>query len=115
MLRARLLADPVVLPLLRDLTLGMLEHAAERLAGTGNDIKVALSTEYPLEHVEVPTLVLHGDSDRTAPFEHGRNLAARIPGARLVVAAGGDHVSIFTHREQMRGEATRFLRETIRG
>ncbi len=113
-LRARTLADPLALPLLRDLTLGMLEHPSRRLRGTANDNRVARSTEYPLERVDVPTLVLHGDGDRTAPFEHGRSLAARIPGARLVVAAGGDHVSIFTHRAQLRGEVTRFLRETIR-
>jgi len=111
-LRARTLADPLVLSLLRDLTLGMFERAGQRTAGTANDIRVARSTEFPLEQVAVPTLVLHGDSDRTAPYAHGRSLAARIPGARLVVAAGGDHVSIFTHRGQLRGEVTRFLRET---
>ncbi|HEX9106417.1 MAG TPA: alpha/beta hydrolase [Longimicrobiales bacterium] len=114
-LRARTVADPFALALLRELTLGMFERAGERVAGTWNDVRVARSTEYALERIEVPTLVLHGDGDHTAPFEHGRSLAARIPGARLVVAAGGDHVSIFTHRQQLRGEVTRFLRETSAG
>lgn len=111
-LRARTVADRAAVSLLRDLTVGMFGRAGSRITGTNNDIRVARTTEYPLERIGVPTLVLHGDGDRTAPFEHGRNLAARIPGARLVVAAGGDHVSIFTHRAQLRGEVTRFLRET---
>lgn len=37
-----------------------------------------------LVDVAVPTLVLHARENRMAPFEQGRLMAARIPGARLV-------------------------------
>jgi pimeloyl-ACP methyl ester carboxylesterase len=44
-----------------------------------------------LPAIHVPTLVLHTVGDRICPIEGGRYLAGRIPGARLVELAGGDH------------------------
>jgi class 3 adenylate cyclase len=45
-----------------------------------------------LEAVHVPTLILHCKGDRAVNVEHGRYLAARIPGARLVETPGVDHL-----------------------
>jgi pimeloyl-ACP methyl ester carboxylesterase len=42
--------------------------------------------------VRAPTLVLHREGDRAIPFEHGRELAAQIPGARLVPLSGDAHL-----------------------
>jgi pimeloyl-ACP methyl ester carboxylesterase/DNA-binding CsgD family transcriptional regulator len=44
-----------------------------------------------LDRVRVPTLVLHRRDDRAIPYRRGRDLAARIPGARLVSLAGRSH------------------------
>jgi 3-oxoadipate enol-lactonase len=41
--------------------------------------------------ITVPTLVLHGDADKTVPVEMGRSLAAAIPGSRLEIIPGGGH------------------------
>jgi 3-oxoadipate enol-lactonase len=41
--------------------------------------------------ITVPTLVLHGDADKTVPVEKGRALAAAIPGSRLEIIHGGGH------------------------
>jgi class 3 adenylate cyclase len=49
--------------------------------------------------ITVPTLVLHRADDRVVPAANGRELAAGIPGARLVMLDGADHY-IFS------GEAT---------
>ena len=43
--------------------------------------------------IDVPTLVLHGESDARSPVEVGRELHARIPGSRLVVMPGTGHFS----------------------
>jgi pimeloyl-ACP methyl ester carboxylesterase len=111
-LRARTLADPETGPLLRALLASTSERMGQRLAGTLNDVAVTRSHEYPLERVRVPVLVVHGTADRMVPFDrHGRALASRIPGAELVVAEGGDHVSIFTHRSAIRPRVVRFLRD----
>lgn len=45
-----------------------------------------------LPGIAVPTLVLCGRQDRRAPLDHSEELAASIPGARLVVAEQCGHV-----------------------
>ena len=42
--------------------------------------------------ISAPTLVLHFRDDAGVPVEMGERLAASIPGARLAVLDGGDHV-----------------------
>lgn len=42
--------------------------------------------------LNVPTLVLHARHDAIIPFEVGRQLAAAVPGARLVPLEGRNHV-----------------------
>jgi pimeloyl-ACP methyl ester carboxylesterase len=50
--------------------------------------------------VTVPTLVIHGDADRSAPLEiTGKRVAALIPGARLEVLPGAPHGLFTTHAE----------------
>jgi 3-oxoadipate enol-lactonase len=42
--------------------------------------------------ISVPTLVIHGENDRLVPSENGRLIAARIPGAKLVMIPGASHI-----------------------
>jgi DNA-binding CsgD family transcriptional regulator len=51
-----------------------------------------LEVEGLLDRVAAPTLVLHRRDDRAMPYRLGRDLAARIPGARLVSLAGRNHL-----------------------
>jgi 3-oxoadipate enol-lactonase len=41
--------------------------------------------------IALPTLVIHGDQDKTVPVERGRELASLIPGARLEIIEGAGH------------------------
>lgn len=45
-----------------------------------------------LDQVRVPTLVLHAVDDAAVPFEQGRGIATRIPGARFVPLEGRNHI-----------------------
>jgi pimeloyl-ACP methyl ester carboxylesterase len=45
----------------------------------------------PLSAIAAPTLVIHGTADPMFPIEHGRSLAAEIPGARLLTLDGAGH------------------------
>ena len=45
-----------------------------------------------LPAVRVPTLVIHRTGDKTVNVEGGRDVAAHIPGARLVELPGSDHI-----------------------
>jgi DNA-binding winged helix-turn-helix (wHTH) protein/alpha-beta hydrolase superfamily lysophospholipase len=52
-----------------------------------------------LPNVSVPTLVIHRRGDHV-PFSGGRNLAAKIPGARFLALEGYNHLPA-THEEAM--------------
>ncbi len=45
--------------------------------------------------IRIPTLVIHGDADEIVPFWMGAQLAAAIPGARLLHVRGGHHGDLF--------------------
>ncbi|MFA7432228.1 MAG: alpha/beta fold hydrolase [Gemmobacter sp.] len=47
-----------------------------------------------LSRVTVPTLVLHAMRDPVVPVEEGRLVARRIPGARFVALASGNHIPL---------------------
>ena len=60
--------------------------------------------------VDVPTLVIHGDSDAIVPIEvSGRRSAAAIPGAELVVVEGGPHGINASHAEEFNAALLDFL------
>lgn len=50
-----------------------------------------------LGDIAIPTLVLHGDEDPLFPIEHGRALAAEIPGARFVPLERTGHETLPSH------------------
>ncbi|MBJ7415699.1 MAG: alpha/beta hydrolase [Niveispirillum sp.] len=92
-------ADPVAMPLYRDLRVGMFDRLAERLPGTENDIRTTRSQSFALEEIGVPTLVVHGTHDPLLPYErHGAELVRRIQGAEMLTVCEGGHAAIFTHR-----------------
>jgi non-heme chloroperoxidase len=65
-----------------------------------------------LARVNVPTLVIHGDSDRIVPIEAaGQRTAKLIKGARLYVVKGGPHCITWTHAEEVNAEMLTFLGE----
>jgi pimeloyl-ACP methyl ester carboxylesterase len=98
--------------LIEEVLVGVFDRITFRLPGTENDIRITQTTTYPLEEIAVPVLVVHGTEDRLVPFmQHGKLLAARIPGAQLLAVEGGEHMSIFTHRDEVRSRVTRFLRD----
>ena len=47
-----------------------------------------------------PTLVVHVRGDQVVPFDSGRELAALIPGARMAVIEGRDHIPVPGDGEQ---------------
>jgi pimeloyl-ACP methyl ester carboxylesterase len=44
-----------------------------------------------LERVNIPTLVIHGDSDPLVPVEYGMDTAEAVPGADLLIIEGMGH------------------------
>jgi len=111
-IRARTVQDSQVRPLIEEVIVDVFDRITRRLPGTDNDIRTTQTTTYPLEQIAVPVLVVHGTEDRLLPFEqHGKSLAARIPGAQLLAVEGREHMAIFMHRDEVRSRVTRFLRD----
>jgi pimeloyl-ACP methyl ester carboxylesterase/DNA-binding CsgD family transcriptional regulator len=61
------------------------------VAARNFEVVYALEAEEWVGDIGVPTLVIHRRGDRAIPAALGRELAARIPGARFVSLAGRDH------------------------
>ena len=63
-----------------------------------------------LPKIDVPMLVIHGDADRTLPYD---KTAARLPGLlkdmQLVTIAGGPHAIAWTHADQVNRALLDFL------
>lgn len=63
-----------------------------------------------LKKIQVPTLIIHGDTDSDVPFEiSGKRSHEAIPGSHLVVVEGGPHGINATHAEVFNAELIRFL------
>ncbi|MDD7941731.1 alpha/beta hydrolase [Actinomycetospora lutea] len=63
-----------------------------------------------LTRVEVPTLVVHGDADASAPFEiTGRPTAELLPKARLRLYPGGPHGLYVTAKEAVTADLLDFI------
>ena len=65
-----------------------------------------------LPRINLPTLVIHGDSDRILPIAAtGIRTHKAVNGARLVVVEGGPHGLPWTHAEKVNRELLAFLGE----
>ncbi len=63
-----------------------------------------------LARIDVPTLVIHGDSDRILPFSvTGKRTHELVKGSRLVVIEGGPHGLTWTHAGKANRELLDFL------
>ncbi len=63
-----------------------------------------------LPHSKVPTLVIHGDADKTVPFAvSSKAAAAAITGARLKIYEGAPHALPFTHPQQLNADLLEFM------
>jgi pimeloyl-ACP methyl ester carboxylesterase len=64
-----------------------------------------------LPKIDVPTLIIHGDSDRILPIEvTGKATQAAIKGSRLVTVKGGPHGLNWTHADEVNRELVSFLK-----
>lgn len=64
-----------------------------------------------LKKFTMPTLIVHGDSDRIVPFEvSGKRAHEMIPGSRLEVLKGAPHGFAATHAQELNDLMLDFLR-----
>jgi pimeloyl-ACP methyl ester carboxylesterase len=83
-----------------------------RTTGSVNDFDMLRTLDvesWPLEQLTVPTLILHGNADRNAPYEGSVAVAARIPNAALVTFDGVGHEVTLTRAREIDKEIQRFI------
>ena len=69
-----------------------------------------------LAKLDVPTLVIHGDSDRIVPFSAaGQRTAKLVKGAELVTIQGGPHNVAWVHSEEVNRALLQFLAKSAPG
>jgi pimeloyl-ACP methyl ester carboxylesterase len=104
-----LISHPVSIPLMEYYR--MLASAAS--ARSTQECAVAFSqTDFrdDLAKITVPTLIIHGDADKTVPIEaSGDRTAKLLPNATYVVYDGAPHGLFYTHRERLNTELLQFL------
>ncbi|RAJ92088.1 pimeloyl-ACP methyl ester carboxylesterase [Larkinella arboricola] len=63
--------------------------------------------------INIPTLIIHGDSDATVPFEaSGQKTHAMIPQSQLLVYEGEPHGLFFTRKDQLNSDLLAFISST---
>lgn len=62
-----------------------------------------------LEQLKVPTLLIHGARDHLVPVRYARDVARRIPGARLEVLREASHLPYMSHAHSFNAFAGDFL------
>src|SRR5947207_4103532 len=70
---------------------------------------MSFNVESRLEGISSPTLVLSGDADVIVPVQNSRNLAARIPDAKLHIVEGGSHTFFIEQAEKFNCVIREFL------
>ncbi len=89
---------------------GILERSAAspQMAQTAIDMAVEIDVRDLLPNVRMPTLVLHR-AEEVVPVECARYMAEHIPGARLVVLPGMDHIPFYGDGDGYAEEIEEFL------
>jgi pimeloyl-ACP methyl ester carboxylesterase len=102
--------DTETWPLFSTMLLSTYHRMNERIEGTENDIDITRTASYKLEDLSVPVLVIHGTEDQLVSFETNTKIyKARIPNVEILEVDGGEHVTIFTHRNIVKAKVSEFM------
>lgn len=99
----------------------MLEHhrmlaAVASPRATQECAKAFATTDFreDMKAVTVPTLIIHGDADKTVPIETSAEQSAQmIPDCRYIRYAGAPHGFFYTERERLNKDLIAFIRESV--
>jgi pimeloyl-ACP methyl ester carboxylesterase len=101
---------PATSPELRKWALDMLLASTLPVALACNRTVVETDFRAELPRLRVPTLLIHGDNDASAPLEiTGRPAAALIPGCQLKIYQGAPHGLMFTHMARLNADLLEFI------
>ena len=91
----------------------MLAQFPARLAIACNEAMTRTDFRPELRRIKVPTLLVHGDRDASAPLALTSKVTAElIPDCRLEVYEGAPHGLMYTHMDRLHRDILRFIQES---
>lgn len=84
--------------------------STRELNSTQFEAALSFDAESRVEGIRAQTLVVSGDADAIVPVQNSRNLAAKIPGAKLHIIEGGSHTFFIERADEFNQLLTDFLR-----
>jgi pimeloyl-ACP methyl ester carboxylesterase len=96
-------------------------HTLSMLSSSHATLECAAAFAYTdfrldLPAVTVPTLIIHGDADKTVPIEvSGNRTAQAIPHAQYIVYEGAPHGLFFTHKDRLNADLISFINQDTPG
>jgi non-heme chloroperoxidase len=75
-------------------------------------LRILSETDFGAEmgSIDVPTLIIHGDADKTAPLAATGEQAARlVPNSRFLVYAGAPHGLLYTDKDKLNQDLADFV------
>lgn len=67
-----------------------------------------------LTHITVPTLIIHGDDDKTVPLESsGEQTAKLLPSAHYIVYPSAPHGLFFTDKDRLTADLLSFVQDGV--
>ena len=104
---------PETSPSMIEWVAGILTQCPVQIAIACNIAMTSTDFRRDLAGISVPSLVIHGDRDVSAPLAlTGRPTAALIAGSRLKVYEGAPHGLMYTHMQMLTGDIRQFMRVT---
>lgn len=88
---------------------------SKRYPGQENDIMQFQSLALPASKIKAPTLIIHGSEDINVPASQSKKLAEQIPGSKLVIMEGVDHLGILSKSEEIDKIINEFLEKVNAG
>lgn len=108
------MVSPGAAPGSADFAAGVMARVPEATYRSALQAIVAFDRREALPRIAVPTLLLAGEHDRTAPAAVMQRMAARIPGAAFVTLANAGHIANVEQPAAFDAALLDFLRSTFR-
>jgi non-heme chloroperoxidase len=90
---------------------GLLASWPARLAIACNLALTTTDFRKELREVAIPTLLIHGDRDVSAPLARtGKPTAELIPDCQLKIYEGAPHGLLYTHMDRLHADVLEFMR-----
>jgi pimeloyl-ACP methyl ester carboxylesterase len=101
-------ADRVAL--LRAIVQSLSDWTRMRVGYDNDEAEFAALGELPFAQIACPTLIVHGEADRSVPTAHAERAHAAISGSQMRLLPDGSHVAFFVHPDAQH-EALAWLRQ----